>query len=429
MAGNAVEGVHIAGGHQVLIAEFIGVQPHFPGNVLHHALQGKIALRDAVAPHGAGGGAVGVDGVRLAAVGQLVQVGLAEAGDGVGRDGVPVGGVAPLVGYGHARAGHEIAVPVHRGAHVKGNGMAGAGVPEGLLPAGLQLDAAAARFHTQPGVQGLVEHFLFVAEAAADVRLDDPHPAPGDPQRLPHHPAHDVGDLSGGDHHDAPALPIGVGGGILNVAVLDLLGLVVPGKPVVGGAVQHVPGAAEVRGRQGDLGHGVLQDIVRMLFVDGRYAGRHGGLGREDGGIFLILYPDPFQRPPGGDLIHRHHGGDIVSIDAHPPVEQFPVGHVLVGRLHAPGVAGGGILDLRHVEAGEHLHHPGQRFGRRGVHAFDPSVGDGAVEDLGHQRIAGAEVVGILGAAGHLVHGVHPLDTSADFHKTHLLICPKYTAG
>ena len=72
MAGDAVEGVHVTQGHGVLLTELQGIQPHFPGNVLHHALGGEVALGDAVPPHGTGGGPVGVDGEGLGVVADLV---------------------------------------------------------------------------------------------------------------------------------------------------------------------------------------------------------------------------------------------------------------------------------------------------------------------------------------------------------------------
>ena len=67
-----VEGVHVTQGHGVLLTELQGIQPHFPGNVLHHALGGEVALGDAVPPHGTGGGPVGVDGEGLGVVADLV---------------------------------------------------------------------------------------------------------------------------------------------------------------------------------------------------------------------------------------------------------------------------------------------------------------------------------------------------------------------
>ena len=50
-----VEGVHIAQGHGVFLAELQGIQPHFPGNVLHEALGGEVALGNARTPRMAPG--------------------------------------------------------------------------------------------------------------------------------------------------------------------------------------------------------------------------------------------------------------------------------------------------------------------------------------------------------------------------------------
>ena len=431
VAGDAVEGVYIAQGHEVCQPEGLGIPALFPGNVVHHALYGEVTLGNAVAPHGAGGGPVGVDGVGRGVVADPVQIELPEARDGIGHDGVAVGGVAPLVGDGGAGAGHQAHVAVHRRRRVKGDGVAGAGVLEGLLPGDVQPDTAAPHLGGKPGVEGLVEHLLLVAEAAADVGLDHPDGAPADAHGLADHPADDVGDLGGGDHHDAPPLHPGVGDGVLDVAVLYLLGVVAPPELVIGGAGQHVLHAVEVRLRHGRAEIHPGQDVVRVLLVEHRRALRHGLLRLQHHGVLLILHPDELQGPPGGDLVLRHHGGNVVAVDAHTAVEQLAVGHVLVGLLHAPGVAGGGVLDVRHVKAGQHLHHPGQGLGGGDIHGLDPAVGNGAVENLRLQHRTGAEIVGVFGAAGHLVGGVHAGDAPPDFHKTHLLLFmpPVYRTG
>ena len=99
-----------------------------------------------------------------------------------------------------------------------------------------------------------------------------------------------------------------------------------------------------------------------------------------------------------------------------------------MGFLHAPGVAGGGVLVRGNVEAGQDLHHPRQGLGAAHVHGLHPAVGDGAVENPGLQNGTGAQIIGESGAAGDLVKGVHPLYASSNFHQAHLL-CPHYTVS
>ena len=379
VAGDAVEGVHIPQGHDVLQPEFQGIKAKLEGHVLHHTLGGEVALGDAVPPHGAGGGAVGVDGVGGGVVADPVGVELPEAGDGVGHDGVAVGGVAPLVGDGGAGAGHHVPFLVHRRRHVEGDGVAGAGVLEGLLPAHVQPDAAATHLGGEPGVEGLVEHLLLVAEAAADVGLHHLDLAPADAQSLADDPADDVGDLGGGDDVDTSGLHPGEGHGVFNVAMLDLLGLIVAPELVEGRVGQRllhrlIPAVGN-GGAQVHLG----QDVVRPLLMDGSRPLRHGLLRLQQDGVFLVFHLDELQGVLSGELVLRHHGGDVVAVDAHPAVEQLPVGHVLVLGIHAPGMAGGGVLNVRHIEAGEHLHDPGQGLGGRDVHGLNPAVGNGAV--------------------------------------------------
>ena len=170
----------------------------------------------------------------------------------------------------------------------------------------------------EEGVEGLVEHLLFVAEAAADVGLDDPDLAPPDPQRLPHHPPDDVRDLGGGNHGDAAGLHVGVGDGGLDVVVLDLLGLIVAPEVVVGGAGQHVLHGLEIGRRHGRAQIHVGQHIVGVLLVDGYAAAPHGLLRVQADGVLLVLHPDELKGPVGGDGVLSHHGGDVVSVVAHP---------------------------------------------------------------------------------------------------------------
>ena len=78
------------------------------------------------------------------------------------------------------------------------DGMADAVGNEGLLPGAVDPDAAAVDLRGAPGAKGLIQGVLLVAEAAADIGLDDlEHPPTGDAQGLPHDPADDMGDLRG----------------------------------------------------------------------------------------------------------------------------------------------------------------------------------------------------------------------------------------
>ena len=121
------------------------------------------------------------------------------------------------------------------------------------------------------------------------------------------------------------------------------------------------------------------------------------------------------------------------SMDAYADmaVEQQPVRHILMALFHAPGMAGGRILDVGHIKTGQYLYHTGQGGSGSCIYRLDPAVGNGAVENLRLQHRTGAEIVGIFGAAGHLVGGVHAGDAPPDFHKTHLLLFmpPVYRTG
>ena len=217
---------------------------------------------------------------------------------------------------------------------------------------------------------------------------------------------------------DPVPLHPGVGHRVLDVAVLNGLGVDVGLKVAVGRVGKDLvhPPPAGARGQ--NIEAGVPEDVVRVLVVDGRRPRGHGRLRVGVDGVLLIGHLDGLQGVLGGDLVLRHHHGDILPVDAHPLGQQLPVGHVLMGGLHAPGVAGGGILDVGYVKAGEDLHHPGHLLCLGEVHVLHHAVCNGAVEDPGHQDPLAPEIVGIFRPAGHLVQSVHPVDTSSNFHKS-----------
>ncbi|MPN03737.1 hypothetical protein SDC9_150969 [bioreactor metagenome] len=82
----------------------------------------------------------------------------------------------------------------------------------------------------------------------------------------------------------------------------------------------------------------------------------------------------------------------------------------------APGMAGGGVLKVGHIKAGDHLNHALHRLRLGRVHGNHAPVGDGAVKNFGHQHGSVQKIVGVFGAARDLIVGVHPVDTFADFH-------------
>ena len=73
------------------------------------------------------------------------------------------------------------------------HGMTDAVGDEGLLPGAVDPDTAAVDLRGAPGAKGLIQRVLLVAEAAADIGLDDLHIRPWAAQGLPHNPADDMG--------------------------------------------------------------------------------------------------------------------------------------------------------------------------------------------------------------------------------------------
>ena len=336
---------------------------------------------------------------------------------GVRHDRVAVGGVAALVGPRLEPARDEPPVGTHGGFEFEFDRVAGAGAGEGLLAGKLDLDRAPAHLHRQKGVERLVEDLLLIAEAAADIGLDHADLPPRDAERLPADAADDVGNLGGGDDDDPSLLHVGVGDGLLDVAMLDRLGVVFPLEYPQGRVRLHDLVEVPLADRE----MAVRQQVVGVLLMNGPRAGRERLPDGGDGRVLLVFHADEPRGAGSGHLVLRDDRGDVVAVDAHPPVKQHAVGDVLVRGLYRPGMAGGGVLDLRRIEAGDDLHHAGDLLGLREVEGFHQPVGDRAAHDLGDQAVRGAQIVGVPGPAGHLLICVHAGDALPDSHKTSLL--------
>ena len=273
-----------------------------------------------------------------------------------------------------------------------------------------------AHLQAQPGAQRLIQYVLLVAKTAAHIGLDDPHAAPVDAQRLPHHAPHDVGDLRGGHHLHPVALQLGKADEVLDVTVLHHRRLV----PAFNLYEPRLPDGLLIVA-QADLG--VLQDVVGKVFMQLGRAFLHGLLNVQHKGVFLVLHFDLLQSLGRGHLVLGHHGGDIVSVEAHPVRQYEPVCHVLVGRVRGPGMPRRGIIVLfLEIEAGQYLHHARHPLSLGGVDGHDPSVGYGRMQQPGDIGPSVAQVVGIPGAPSDLVKGIHALNALSRIHKPSLLL-------
>ena len=110
----------------------------------------------------------------------------------------------------------------------------------------------------------------------------------------------------------------------------------------------------------------MLQDIPWEIFVDTGRVGFHGLLHVEHKREFLIFDLQRAHALHGRDLILRNDDRDVVAVVAHMAVQKMPVGNVLMAGVHRPRVTGRREGDVRHVEAGQHLHNAGDGL-RRGL--------------------------------------------------------------
>jgi len=164
---------------------------------------------------------------------------------------------------------------------------------------------------------------------------------------------------------------------------------------------------------------GVLEDVVGELLMELGRTLLHSLLHVQHEGQLLIFHLQGADALHGGHLIlgddHRH----IVAPIAHMAVQQVAVRHVLMAGIHGPGMARRGEGDIRHVKAGQHLHHAVDGLGGGGIHRLDEAVGDLRVLDADVQGVLGHLILIVFRPACRLVIGVHTDLASSDF--THMV--------
>ena len=394
--------------HDLCPAKVHRVHVQGAADVVDVALAEEHGLRNAVASHGPGGRTVCKNGVAVA----LEVVAGIELGEGpqpLGADAVSVGGVGPLVGKELQLPRREGPVGADPRDDMGALGVADAVVDKGLLSGTVYRHRASAQLGGQPGAEGLVEGVLLVAKAAADIGLDHADHSPGDAKGLPHHAAHNMGNLGGGGNHDAASLHFGGTDVIFNVTVLHgrrfipaldlnesrLLNRLLIVAPVNLGVGQDVTGVGVVE-LAGPLGHGLV------------HVQNHR--------VRLVFHLDEAQGLPGRRLVVGHHDGDVVPVVADPAGQQQPVGHVLMARVERPGVPRRGKGAVRDVEAGEHRRHPVHSAGLGHVDGLDNAVAGFRVFYPGNQGARGTEVGGVFGPPRRLIVGVDAGDAFAHGH-------------
>ena len=341
-----------------------------------------------------------------------MRVDVADLGTARRRDGVPVRGVGPGVGEHVEAVAEELAVLCGPGPRRHGKGVAHAGAEHTFLAGQFHAHGRAVELHGQEGHDGLQHHILFVAEPAADVRLDDPDGRPRDAERLPDHAAADVRDLRGADDHDMPhVVHVGVGRLVFQMAMLH-------GRRAVGALNHHVGGRKGFVERAVAF-EGVLLEQVAVGIYGGLEHGRTGSQRRFRRGHDregLIFDFDQMGGLAGGEAVAGHDHGHFVAVIADVLGQQKAVGHVSVRRVHGVGMSGCGKEEARHVIGGEDGLDAGQGQRFRGIDGKDHAVGDGAVHIGGVPHTRQAHIVGIPGPPRHFGFGIQPLFGLSDCH-------------
>ena len=371
---------------------------------------GERRLRHAVAAHGARCRDIGEDGIGVALEVRAGIV-LVEGTERFRHDGMAVRGVGTLIRETLHLARGDRTVFAQPRDHVDADGVADAVGDEGLFAGAVELDGAAVDLLAAPGTQRLVQAILLVAEAAADVRLDDADVRPRAAQRLPDDAADDVRDLRGAGQDEAAVFAVAEAAVVFNVTVLH------------GGRIVPALDANQARLLNSLLivargGRGVLQNVVRIILVELRRAVLHRFLHVQHERQLLIFHLNGPHGLHRRDLVLRDDRADIIAVIAHVPVQQVPVGHVLMPRIHRPRVARRGERTVRHIKARQDLHHAGDLLCRRRVHGFDEAVRDRRVLHPDDQRVARGQIVVVFCPPGRLVKGVDAdLTLPRDCHR------------
>ena len=274
---------------------------------------------------------------------------------------------------------------------------------EGILARNVDLDETAAELPRDPCAQRLVQGVLFVAETAADVRLDDADVAPRLADRLADGTAYDVRDLRGGDDRHPVSLRIGVADKVFDVTVLHRLG----GVPLVDtDETGLLFGLLIIAG----TGRGVIQEIPGEILLDLRrtFLQRLERVENE-GQLFVFDFDEPGSLR-GRDLVLRDDGAHVVTVIADVLVQQLSVRGILVGRIGRPRMACGRETDIGDVKGREDPDDSRNFFRLVDIDLAYETVRDSRADDPDDQRIFAAEVVRILCAPGHLVECIDSRD-------------------
>ncbi len=132
----------------------------------------------------------------------------------------------------------------------------------------------------------------------------------------------------------------------------------------------------------------------------------------EDGGQFLVLGDDEARRMLGDVRVFRQHHRDRLAGEAHLAVGEDRL--VVKGRP-VIGIGDDGL----HVVDGDDAVHAFERSRGAHVDALDPSVRDGAAEDLAVQHAGKLKVMCVFGAARDLGARFEPRQRASDLARRH----------
>ena len=396
---------------QIFSAEFQRIHTDFISNIIHKALCGKANLRNTISSHRPCCRTVGIDGICFSS--DIWTCILKSAGcQTIGCYGMSVGCISSLIGIGSHLFCKKMSFCIYACFHVIFNGVTGSGIGKGLLTCKLDFHRATAHLHGEKCIQRFIKHLLLVAETTAYIRLDHTYLPPGDSKCLTNNTAHNMGNLCGRNHHDPSLFHIGVRNIILNMAVLDNRCLIASFQ--LHGSLLHC--AVHISDRKA----GSCQNVILLVKMNGMLRSTHGNLRAHDHRIFLIFYFDQLQCPGSCHFVLSYYSCNIIAIIPYSSGEQITVCHILMSKLHGPGMSWGGITMIRYVLKGNYLYYAVQSLCFAGINGSYHAVSDLCMINPGYQTLIQDQVICKFRTSCHFLISVYSWNTLSN-HMLHLL--------
>ena len=165
---------------------------------------------------------------------------------------------------------------------------------------------------------------------------------------------------------------------------------------------------------------GSCQNVILLVKMNGMLRSTHGNLRAHDHRIFLIFYFDQLQCPGSCHFVLSYYSCNIIAIIPYSSGEQITVCHILMSKLHGPGMSWGGITMIRYVLKGNYLYYAVQSLCFAGINGSYHAVSDLCMINPGYQTLIQDQVICKFRTSCHFLISVYSWNTLSN-HMLHLL--------